>query len=54
MNKTRRPVQIHRNLVAYSQAPGKETDQKIGDPARLIPVMLERFKASDRALTKSA
>ncbi|HTM82252.1 DUF2274 domain-containing protein [Asticcacaulis sp.] len=48
------PADTHRTLVAYAQALEKETGRPIGDPARLIPAMLERFMASDRAFTKSA
>lgn len=48
------PAEVHRDLVAYAEALAKETGQPIADPARLIPVMVERFMASDRAFTKSA
>lgn len=47
------PAEVHRDLLAYAEALAKETGQSIGDPARLIPVMVERFMASDRAFTKS-
>ncbi len=48
------PAEVHRDLVAYAQALGKETGQTISDPTRLVPAMLERFMASDRAFTKSS
>ena len=48
------PAEVHRDLVAYAEALSKETGQPISDPARLIPAMLERFMASDRAFTKSS
>ncbi|WP_303831569.1 DUF2274 domain-containing protein [Asticcacaulis taihuensis] len=48
------PAETHRNLVAYAQALEKETGQPVSDPARLIPAMLDRFMASDRAFTKSS
>lgn len=48
------PADVHRDLLAYAEALGRETGQAIGDPARLIPAMVERFMASDRAFTKSS
>lgn len=48
------PADVHRDLLAYAQILSTETGQPIGDPSRLIPVMIERFMASDRAFTKSA
>lgn len=47
------PAEVHRDLVAYAEALAKETGQPIADPTRLIPVMVERFMASDRAFTRS-
>ena len=48
------PAEVHRDLLAYADALAKETGHPVGDPARLIPVMVERFMASDRAFTKSS
>ncbi|ESQ89490.1 DUF2274 domain-containing protein [Asticcacaulis benevestitus] len=48
------PAETHRDLVAYAKALETETGKAIADPARLIPVMLDRFMASDRAFTKSS
>lgn len=48
------PAEVHRDLLAYAEALSKETGHAVADPARLIPVMVERFMASDRAFTKSA
>jgi hypothetical protein len=47
-------AEVHRDLLAYAEALSKETGQPIGDATRLIPVMVERFMASDRAFTKSS
>jgi hypothetical protein len=47
-------AEVYRDLVAYAEALAKETGQPIADPTRLIPVMVERFMASDRAFTRSA
>jgi hypothetical protein len=48
------PADIHRDLAAYATALAKETGEKTIDPVRLVPVMLAKFMASDRAFTKSA
>ena len=44
---------IHRNLVAYADAIGKEGGQAAPEPAKLIGPMIERFMATDRAFAKS-
>ncbi|WP_338829751.1 DUF2274 domain-containing protein [Bradyrhizobium sp. 27S5] len=46
------PAQIHRDLLAYAQALGRETGQPTIEPAKLIPPMLTRFMATDRAFAK--
>jgi hypothetical protein len=46
-------AEVHRDLLAYAEALAKESGQPISDPTRLIPIMVERFMASDRAFTKS-
>ena len=43
---------LHRDLIAYAETLGKETGQTIGEPARLIAPMIERFMASDRGFAK--
>jgi len=48
------PADVHRDLIAYAQALAKETGEPISDPARLVPVMIARFMASDRAFTRSS
>jgi hypothetical protein len=42
----------HRDLLAYAETLGKETGQTIGEPAKLIAPMIERFMASDRGFAK--
>lgn len=42
----------HRDLVAYAEALSRETGQSV-EPARLVPPMLARFMASDRAFAKA-
>ena len=46
------PAAIHRDLVAYGNALGRETGQEAVDPAKLISPMLARFMATDRAFAK--
>ena len=41
------PAQVHRDLIAYSKALGRESDSQI-EPVRLIAPMLSRFMATDR------
>lgn len=46
------PAAIHRDLVAYAGALGRESGQTI-DPAKLVAPMLGRFMATDRAFAKA-
>ena len=43
---------LHRDLVAYADAMKRESGQLV-DPALLIPPMLKRFMATDRAFAKA-
>lgn len=47
------PATVHRDLVAYAAALAKETAQQGIEPAKLIPAMLSRFMATDRAFRKA-
>lgn len=47
------PAALHRDLVAYGEALGRESGQPAVDPVRLIVPMLERFMATDRGFAKS-
>ena len=47
------PAAVHRDLVAYGNALGRETGQNAVEPAKLIGPMLVRFMATDRAFAKS-
>ncbi len=44
---------IHRDLAAYAELLAKETSHASIEPAKLIPPMLARFMASDRAFVKA-
>ena len=46
------PAAIHRDLVAYAEALGRETGQGTIEPVKLIAPMLARFMATDRAFAK--
>jgi hypothetical protein len=47
------PASVHRDLVAYAEIMGAQSGQSISDPNKLIPVMLARFVATDRAFVRS-
>ena len=44
---------VHRDLVAYAEVLSRATGQTAPEPAKLIPPMVERFMATDRAFTKA-
>ena len=46
------PGILHRDLVAYAEALGRENAQPASDPKKLIVPMLERFIATDRGFSK--
>jgi hypothetical protein len=46
------PAQVHRDLLTYGQALGHETGHATIEAAKLIPPMLARFMATDRAFAK--
>jgi hypothetical protein len=43
---------VHRDLVAYAQALGRETGAGPIEPAKLVGPMLARFMAMDRGFRK--
>jgi hypothetical protein len=47
------PAAVHRDLATYAELLAKETGQASIDPVKLIPPMLARFMASDRAFAKT-
>ncbi len=46
------PAAVHRDLVAYADALATQTGQAT-EPAKLIPPMLARFMATDRAFAQA-
>lgn len=47
------PAPVHRMLVAYAAALAQETGQPVGEPAKLIVPMIERFMATDRGFARA-
>ena len=45
------PAAVHRNLVAYAKAIGRESGQSAPDPAKIV-VPMKRFMATDRAFAR--
>jgi len=46
------PAPVHRDLVAYGEALGRQSGQSI-EPAKLIAPMLARFMSTDRAFART-
>ena len=47
------PASVHRDLVAYAGILAAQSGQSISEPNKLIPLMLARFMATDRAFVRS-
>lgn len=45
------PANVHRDLIAYGAAVGKEAGRTI-EPAKLVAPMLARFMGTDRVFVK--
>jgi hypothetical protein len=46
------PAAVHRDLAVYAEALGRGAGHAAVEPAKLIPPMLARFMATDRAFAK--
>lgn len=46
------PATVHRDLVVYAEAIAQGTGRATVEPAKLVPPMLARFMAADRAFAK--
>lgn len=46
------PATVHRDLALYAEALGQGMGKAAVEPAKLIPPMLVRFMATDRAFAK--
>ena len=47
------PAAVHRNLVAYAEAIGRESGQPAPDPTKIVAPMIERFMATDRVFARA-
>jgi hypothetical protein len=47
------PAAVHRNLIAYAEAIGRESGQPAPDPTKIVAPMIERFMATDRAFARA-
>lgn len=48
------PAAVHRDLVAYAEILARTNGEKTPpDPAKLVPFMLQRFMATDKAFRKA-
>lgn len=47
------PAAVRRALIAYAELLGRATGQSPPQPTKLIPPMLERFMATDRAFANA-
>lgn len=47
------PAPVHRDLVAYAEAIGREGGHDAPDPVKLIAPMLQRFMATDKGFRKA-
>jgi len=47
------PAAVHRNLIAYAEAIGRESGQSAPDVAKIVAPMIQRFMATDRAFTRA-
>jgi hypothetical protein len=46
------PAAVHRDLAVYAEVLAQGTGKDAVDPVKLIPPMLARFMATDRAFVK--
>ncbi len=47
------PAALHRDLVAYADILARDSGSPASDPIKLVPAMLARFMATDRAFRKA-
>jgi hypothetical protein len=48
------PAALHRDLVRYGEALGRESGTVAIDPVRLVAPMLTRFMATDRGFARAS
>lgn len=47
------PAAVHRDLVAYADALGRQTGKTVADPSKLVAPMLVRFMTADRGFRQA-
>lgn len=47
------PPSVHRDLVTYAEILAAQSGHSISEPNKLIPQMIARFMATDRAFVRS-
>lgn len=47
------PAAVHRDLIAYAEAIGRESNQPAPDPTKLVAPMLQHFMATDKGFRKA-
>ena len=47
------PAAVHRNLIAYAEAIGRESGQPAPEAAKIVAPMIKRFMATDRAFARA-
>lgn len=48
------PAAVHRDLVAYAEILARTNgEKKTPDPAKLVPLMLQRFMAADKGFNRA-
>jgi hypothetical protein len=45
------PASVYRDLLVYADVLATETTQSTAEPAKLVPLMVKRFMATDRAFS---
>jgi hypothetical protein len=46
------PAEVDRDLKAYAEIMGQETEKKVNDPTKLVAPMLKQFMATDRTFKR--
>jgi hypothetical protein len=46
------PAAVHRDLTVYAEAIAQESGAPVVEPAKIVPPMLTRFMATDRAFAR--
>ena len=47
------PAHVYRDLMTYAELLAQQTGKPVPDPTKLVPHMVERFMATDRAFASA-